>query len=375
VLPVIGFAAAAFCLCFAGAIVTAMQAEKAQPYELIIASEGNTGLSQGKIAEMTEIDDVLAVTPVYQVPVTIKTGAYAARLTLTGINAAYLTETYSQGGGFPESSVMPYMVLNEAAQKQFSEDQTNMDQISGDTAETDADENAPVQTDGKLPAIDWLNGNFALQSGEEAREIAAKVCGILAGEEGGHEQEPAAYISLKAAKDLLQKSGQSTNYAAIHVRVENIGRADSVSKALAALGLMVSNSTEELQAGWDADAQEMAYLIAIGGCCLVSAAALTAAGSRISLLRQAKQWEAVRWLGMRKKDLRRQFAIQSILLCCMGMAVGLIVAICLPSFLSMETRETNFMLAIPFAAALGSALLCLIASLIPFWERVTIIEK
>ena len=137
VLPAAGVAIAAFCLCFAGAILTTVQQEKAQPYELIV-SAGDASLSDNDMAEISQIEDVTAATAVLQVPATVSVGEYVAALTLTGADADYLEDSYSQGGVFPDDSVMPYIVLNEAALKRFSESGTTDD--SGDSGDMYDDE-------------------------------------------------------------------------------------------------------------------------------------------------------------------------------------------------------------------------------------------
>lgn len=370
-LIVLGMAFATFCLCFAGAILTSVQQEKSLPYELIVSSEGNTTLSDSQVAEITKTDGVLAVTPVYQVPVTIKTGEYMAQLTLTGINPAYLTEPYSQGSGFPESSVMPYIVLNLAAQKQFSKDKTGSNSTDTGSQDTGADEantgssNATNNSsDAKVPEIDWLNASYTVHVGEESKGLTSKVCGILAIDDEKEEQEPAAYISLSAAKSLMQKSGQAADYSAIHVRVENIGQADGVSKSLAALGLTVTNSTEELQAGWNALSREMAFLLVIAVFCLISAAIAMTAWRQISLTKQKQEWNMLQLIGMCSKDIGRLFAIQSVLGTVLGVAIGVIIAVSLPSFLAAE-EETTFKFAVPLLPVLISAGICLAAGMLP----------
>jgi len=355
VLPAAGIAAAAFCLCFAGTIFTTVQQEKAQPYELILSSEGNTSLTDNIMAEISQMQSVLATTPALPVHVVVKTGEYSAKLTLTGIDAVYMEADFSSGSRFPDNSVMPYIVLNEAACKQF------------------ANSKAYVQ-EAETPEIDWLRAGFSLQAGEGSRWITSKVCGILTKEEAEETQEPAAYISLSVAKELLQNSGQSAEYTTAYVRVTDIGQAASVSKALAALGLSVTNSTGELQAGWDADIKEMVYLVVTGAFGLCCASVLLAAERRISLLQQRQAWDMLRWMGLKVRSLRSLFCIQNLLLSVIGTALGILAATALPLFLSSGTvTESNFALAVPFQVAVVSAVICMGAGLLPFcWMRKTV---
>ena len=376
VLPVIGFAIAAFCFCFSGAILTTMQEEKAKPYELVILSDGSNNISDNDIVEISKLEDVTAATPVLQVPVSISTGDYSAGLSLTGIEASYLEDSFFEGNAFPDDSVMPYIILNEAALGQFSDSETSKDNGSSGDMDDGEGTGHTARTDTEAPDVDWLNVNFSVQTGEESKAVVSKVCGILSEDEETEEgQEPAAYISITTAKELLRSIGQETNYTGAYVRVKNIGSANSVSKSIIALGLMVSNSTEELQSGWDADNKEMTYLIVIGAFGLVCASVLLATWRQNTLLKQRRVWQALSYIGLKEQDLRKLFAIQTVLLSLFGIALGLIVALALPSFLSTgEMEQTNFMLSIPFISVAVSVIICM-AGLIPVFGMRRFISK
>ena len=210
-LPIAGMAIGMFCLCFAGAILTSVSGEKALPCELDVSAKGNAEITDSALVQISEIEDVLDVTPLLQVPVTVETGAYTAELTLTGIEAYYLDEDYAEGSVFPADTVMPYIVLNEAACKMFTED----DQEPSDEA----------------PEIDWLGAGFTVKTGEEARPVTSRICGVLEGEE----EDPMAYVNLAIAKELLDEKGTNA-YTSAKVRIVNIGQAERVSKAIQALG-------------------------------------------------------------------------------------------------------------------------------------------
>ena len=342
-LPIMGFAIAAFCLCFAGAILTTVQEEKAQAYELVLSS-ASTELSDSAVTEISQIEDVTAATAVLEVPVTITAGECTEELTLTGIDPEYLEADFAQGGIFPDDSVMPYIVLNDAASKLFTDEE------------------------GEAYDIDTLNGNFFVQMGEEAKAVTSKVCGILSEDEDADEEEvPKAYVSLTVAKELLRQSGQGTDYITAYVRVTNIGCAASISKEIQTLGFSITNSTEELQAEWDDDMREMAYLVVISVFCLICTTVLMAAWRKISLFEQKEAYVALRWIGMREKEIRRLFIIQSVMISLLGIIIGTIISVSLPSFLSTELQGTSmFMLSVPFWIAVLSAVVCVISGLIPF---------
>lgn len=339
VLPAIGVAISTFCFCVSGAVLTSVDEEKSLSYELNVSS-GNTNLSDAVISEISAIPGVTAVTPVLHVPVVIKASENSARLTLTGIDAAYLNGVYTQGGIFPDSSVMPYIVLNEAACKQFSTDKNGEESGANDSQ------------------IDWMNTSVSVQTGEGSRPVVSKISGILADEEKG--QESAAYISISSAKELLRQNGHATGYSGAYARITNIGYTESISKSIATLGLSVANSNEELQAKWDAEMKEMTYLIVIGVFCLLCSAVLMITWRKISLLEQKEVYAALRWIGMKGKEIGRLFIIQSVIISLFGIAAGILVSTSLPSFLSPELQGASiFTLPVPFGIAVLSTLICI----------------
>ncbi|NLB41911.1 MAG: hypothetical protein GX815_06560, partial [Clostridiales bacterium] len=194
VLPIIAVVLASFCLCYAGAIFTAVKDEKEQPYELILTSDTNAPITDSSITEISDLQGVVAVSPIYSIPVHMETGVYSAQLTLTGIDSNYIAEPLIGGAIYPESSTMPYVVLNEASLLGFSDTDSN---TGGNK---------------KAPDIDWLNAGFSIEiSG--MRKIVSKVCGILSSDAASNgedqtgslhnidsSQQANAYISLGTAK-------------------------------------------------------------------------------------------------------------------------------------------------------------------------------
>jgi ABC-type lipoprotein release transport system permease subunit len=451
-LPGLGLAISVFCLCFAGTVLVTVQQEKSQPYALAISAAGNQSISDSMMAQIAKLPNVTAATPLLQVSARVKTGIYSAQLTLTGIAPSYLNTAFAKGSVFPSSGDMPYIVLNAAASKHFSNNTANTDTGtgadtgSGNTAgsdggtktgigsdtgngadtgsdsttgsdagtqtgngtdtgnantdtgtdtgsgnitgsdagaktdtgtQNDTDSNTNINADSgtdanadagnaaddntNAPKIDWLNASYSLQTGGSEQWIPSKVCGMIAGSDKG--QEPDAYVSLSAAKNLLQRSGQSTNYTGAKVRVTNIGYTDSVSQAIAALGLNVTNSNAALQTKWDGEFKEMTYLIVIGAFCLLCSAVLLAVWRKISLQEQKEAWETLRWLGIKEKIIRSLFLAQAIMISLIGIAVGIIVALSLPSYLPPDLKgKSIYTLPIPFEVILLSIVICIIAA-------------
>jgi ABC-type lipoprotein release transport system permease subunit len=428
-LPVIGIAISVFCLCYAGAVLTAVQEEKAKPYELQISSESAKDITDSTLAKISKIPNVDTATPSLQVSAIVKTGIYSAQLTLTGINPSYLNDTFTQGGVFPADSIMPYIILNESACKQFAKAKTDSSlnsnsassgnskngvnpgvdsgsSSSGTSPQTGSSSNANAKSsldsdtgsgtdvkgatttgtsttagfglnivntayttnnssqagtdsdaDNSSPKINWLNAGVTIQTGDNGQWIVSKICGIL--KDAGNGQQPVAYISLAAAKSLLLRSGQSMNYSGADVRIKNIGCASSVAQSITELGLTVTNTDDALQSKWNTELTEMGYLIVIGVFCLLCSAVLMAASRKITIVEQKETWRMLRWIGMKERDIGRLFLLQALIISIAGIAIGVIVGISLPSFLSPDLKGNSiFTLQIPFLVAVLNISIC-----------------
>jgi hypothetical protein len=344
VLPAAGIAIAAFCLCFAGTAILGVHTEKSEPYEIEVSAGEGKSLTDANADAIAQIEDVTAATAVLKVPVILKAGTFQAPLTLTGLDSVYIEERFLYGGVYPPDSVMPYIVLNEAACRQFAVKE-------GDTASESA-------------RIDWLNESIAVEMGEGIKPGTARVCGIL--EEQEDAEIPMAYVSLASAKALLKQCGQAADYTAILARVTDIGSAEKVSGEIMALGLTVNNSTKELQAGWNRSLEQSAYLAATGAFGLLCAGVLLAAWRKISRLENCAAWETLKTLGMSARMQRRLFAAQAGITAVTGTAIGIAVSLALPYFLFAEASEIMFKLQPPALAVVISAALCMLTTLSAF---------
>lgn len=339
VLPVLCTAVSMFCFCFAGTVLTTVENEKSMPCELNIMSV-SSNITDSTIAQISKIPDVSAATPILKVPRNIQVDVFSAQLTLIGIDNDYLEEEFSSGGVFPKDSVMPYIVLSHEAY--------NMLDKQGE------DDNGQLEQ----PSIDWLHEDVVLHEGEGSRKVASKISGILI--EHDKQQEPIAYISLSCAKQLLNRSGQSTDYIEAIVRIKNIGCSKSISNTLYTMGLNVSNTHADIQAKWDIQMKEMTYLLVVGIICVLCAVVLTAAWFRVSMMERKKHFITLKWIGMKRNELIGIYIIQIFLITLIGISIGILISTSLPSFVPMELIGTSiFALAIPFEVFIlsGAALI------------------
>ena len=335
-------------------MLVSVQQEKAQLYELSVTAKV---LDDADIEAIRALEDVTAATALLDVSATVTADEYAAPFTLTGIEASYFREEFALGAEFLDSGVMPYIVLNKAALKTFEKIETAGTLYDNEMGSEPSD----------TPEVDWLNAKVTVQLGE-GKPVVARICGILEGD--ADKQESAAYVSLSVAKALLQGGGQTPDYTQARVRVTNIGCAEAVTREISRLGFIVSNSNTELQAKWDGEMKEMTYLIVIGVFGLLCSGVLLAAWRRISSMQDAGAYAALMWLGLRSRDIRTLFLLQSLMITVIGAVIGILVSLLLPSFLTAgESTETIFLLPVPLAVILVSMGTCLLMGTLPaFYE-------
>ena len=62
----------------------------------------------------------------------------------------------------------------------------------------------------------------------------------------------------------------------------------------------------------------------------------------MSLCQQSREWEALRYLGMKERDIQRLFAVQTGILAVLGIAVGMLIAVVFPSFLRITSYNVCY---------------------------------
>lgn len=197
--------------------------EKNQPCQLEAAGKV---ITEADVAVILQQEAVLSCTAVYQVETTLSAAGYTMDLTLLGMDSGFLDLSIKAGTLYPDSTGMPYLVVNETALKAFK------------------DQNGKVIED--IGTVDWLNTSVALTVGETA--VVGKICGIMPTRE--EDEAPAVYISRESAKSLIQQTGEIPDANTAWLRIQNAGAEEPVTKALSQLGYSVVNGNEEQYREW-----------------------------------------------------------------------------------------------------------------------------
>ena len=169
-----------------------IQAEKNTPYELTATTEnGSIDLNT-----LMQIEGVERISPVVNLNATLSLNEYKLDCEIRSVYSSFLSLKFIQGTMYPDSSNMPYLILNKAAAKGFAYEYQTITVATEETV--------------------MMNTN-----GAERKSI---ICGIF--DDGS--ETPAVYMSYDAAKKEYGTSGQTE----LVFLLNNMGSAEDVETAL-----------------------------------------------------------------------------------------------------------------------------------------------
>lgn len=169
-----------------------IQTEKNTPYELT-ATTDNSNID---LNTLMQIEGVERISPVVNLNATLSLNEYKLDCEIRAVYSSFLSLKFSQGTMYPDSSNMPYLVLNKAAAKSFSQEHQTITASPEDTV--------------------MMNVNGA--------DRKAIVCGIF--DDGS--EIPTVYMSYDVAQKEYGHNGQTE----LIFLLENKGAAENVVSAL-----------------------------------------------------------------------------------------------------------------------------------------------
>ena len=310
VLYIVGITISAFGMMAAGNAFFTMQEEKSQPSQLSVAAEH---ITDDTLAEIEKIDGVLSVTGVIDVAATLHAGEWKAELVIQGVKPGWLEGTYTQGAAFQDGTSMPYLVLNEAAVRLFTD---------ADGKEIDEKE---------MP--DW--GKSVYLDGE--KPLTVKVCGVIQDDS----EEPKAYMSISQAKNTLLHMGIIPAYSSALIQTQDMGSEEQVLGQLAQLGLMGASTKPELQESWKRAELELSYLFTASILILLCAGLIAQKNMAMDAIAHTPEYDQLKGMGLLKNQIRRTDLFRRVFCTAVGLASGVVIALIIPSFIPEEVRDSS----------------------------------
>ena len=169
-----------------------IQSEKNTPYELTATTEsGSIDLNI-----LMQIEGVERISPVINLSASLSLDEYKLDCEIRAVYSSFLSLKFIQGTMYPDSSNMPYLILNKAAAKAFTHEYQTITVIPEDTVMMSA-------------------------NGTERKAI---ICGIF--DDGS--ETPTIYMSYDAAQKEYGTSGQTE----LLFLLNNMGSAENVAAVL-----------------------------------------------------------------------------------------------------------------------------------------------
>ena len=169
-----------------------IQAEKNTPYELTATTDNNSI----DLNTLMQIEGVERISPVVNLNATLSLNEYKLDCEIRAVYSSFLSLKFTQGTMYPDSSNMPYLILNKAAAKAFTHEYQTISVSPEDTV-------------------------MMYANGAERKTI---ICGIF--DDGS--ETPAAYMSYDVAQKEYSTGGQTE----LVFLLNNISSAEDVVSAL-----------------------------------------------------------------------------------------------------------------------------------------------
>ena len=169
-----------------------IQTEKNTPYELTATTDS----SNIDLNALLQIDGVERISPVINMIVTLSLEDYKLDCEIRAVYSSYLSLKFTQGNMYPDSSNMPYLILNKAAAKGFAYEYQTITVATEETV--------------------MMNTNGAKRK--------AIICGIF--DDGS--DIPVGYMSY----DVAQKEDKSNDRTELVFLLRNLTVANDVTSAL-----------------------------------------------------------------------------------------------------------------------------------------------
>ena len=240
------------------------------------AVSGRGGITDSTVQSIAAMEHVEAASPVVQVPAVIRTGAYEANISVTGIEPAVLDLELEEGGMFGQGGTMPVLVVGGDAVQQFVDPK-----------------NPPNYADWEefskySPQIDWLGTELELQFGygmddpEAPRGslYRASVSGLT--KKAQSSESNSIYMDLAVAKRMLMDNRELADdmgvplnsYQQVIVRVDDMDNVQSVMDEIKKLGYQTYSETEYISQMQEEQGRQQGQLFAIGLISLLVAGAV-----------------------------------------------------------------------------------------------------
>lgn len=265
-----------------------IQTEKNNPYELTATTEnGSIDLNA-----LMQIEGIERISPVLYLNANLSLDDFKLDCEIRAVYSSFLRLKFIQGTMYPDSSNMPYLILNKAAAKAFTHEYQTITVIPEDTV--------------------MMNVN-----GTERKTI---ICGIF--DDGS--EIPTVYMSYDVAQRLYGTSGQTD----LVFRLSNIASAEDVVSALQRQNIDASFDPN-LTLAWELLQKQCFQTILLSVALLACGTILICQKRKNESVKCCSEVAMLLVCGMTANEISRIFALRIVLTNLVCILTALSVAVCM----------------------------------------------
>lgn len=262
-----------------------------------------------------QIEGVERISPVVNLNVTLSLEEYKLDCEISAVYSSFLTLKFIQGTMYPDSSNMPYLILNKAAVKAFSHENQTATVSPEDTV--------------------MMNANGA--------ERKAIICGIF--DDGS--EAPSVYMSYDVAQKEFGTGGQTE----LVFLLNNMGSAEDVVPALQRKNIY-ANFDSNLTLAWELLQTQCWQTVMLSIGLLSCAAALIREKRSAEIIKTRSETEMLLLTGMTADAIDRIFPLRITYTCIPCALAVAIISVIMGTFSLMAVGISIFATGVIEAAAL-----------------------
>lgn len=268
-----------------------IQTEKNTPYELT-ATTDNSNID---LNTLMQIEGVERISPVVNLNATLSMNEYNLDCEIRAVYSSFLNLKFTQGTMYPDSSNMPYLVLNKAAAKAFSNENQTVTVSLEDTVTMSA------------------NGT----------ERKASICGIF--DDGS--ETPTVYMSY----DATQKENGASGQTELVFLLNNMGSAGDVVSALQRQNIYASFDPN-LTLAWEFLLQQCWQTALLSISLLACAVAFIWEKRSAEIVKTRSETEMLLLTGMTSEAVDRIFSLRITYTCILCVLAVAIISVIMGTF-------------------------------------------
>lgn len=237
-----------------------------------------------------KLDCVKAITPLRTFDTTLTYESYTLAGTVQAVTAAYLQLPFTQGGIYPEQSNMPFLVMNEYAAENFSQDRKTKTTLTVST-------------------------QLTLTIGDSQRK--AILCGIFRDDL----ETPVIYMSYSLATKELPKA----EHTSLLVLLEQGGMAEQAQRELGRLNVSITYD-ENLLLRWKLQSQQIIQSLVTSLALILCTVVLLRRENRGNQENAARERQMLLLAGLMEKHIQEMYRVRILFFSCGSFLLSLVAA-------------------------------------------------